>query len=64
MTTDKTRYGGWKVGQRVTREDSQKLGTIVYAESSTGKIKVKWDDGSTSYYARDKASNVKLKPTD
>jgi hypothetical protein len=39
----------WRVGQRVSRNDSQELGTIVEAD---GEIKVKWDDGRTSYYSR------------
>jgi len=57
MTQDKPRSEGWRVGQRVCREDSQELGTIVEADSY---IKVKWDSGQTSYFDRNQPSNVKL----
>ena len=57
MTEDKPRSEGWRIGQRVCREDSQELGTIVEADH---QIKVKWDGGGTSYFERDKPSNVKL----
>src|SRR4051812_2048246 len=49
-----------RVGQRVCREDSPELGTIVEED---GKIKVKWDNGQTSYFDRLQASNIKLKST-
>jgi hypothetical protein len=58
MVTDKINSEGWQVGQRVCREDTQELGTIVEADH---QIKVKWDGGRTSYFDRDKPSNVKLK---
>ena len=58
MTQDKLRSEGWRVGQRVCREDSQELGTIVEADH---QIKVRWDNGQTSYFERDQTSNVKLK---
>jgi hypothetical protein len=48
------------IGQRVSRNDSQELGTIVEA---VGEIKVKWDDGRTSYYRRHKPANVHLEET-
>ena len=57
MTTDKLWFEGWRMGQRVCREDSQDLGTIVEANSH---IKVKWDNGQTSYFDRNEPSNVKL----
>ena len=60
MPVTKSRWEGWRVGERVCREDSEKLGTIIQAASPEGKIKVKWDDGSTSYYEREKPSNVRL----
>jgi hypothetical protein len=58
MVTDKRRSEGWRVGQRVRREDSDELGTIVEED---GEIKVKWDSGRISYFDRGKHSNVKLK---
>ena len=61
MVRDKHRSDGWRVGQRVCRRDySQMFGTIIQAESTKGKIKVKWDDGGTSYFKRDEPSNVEL----
>jgi hypothetical protein len=51
---------GWRVGQRVSRKDSRALGTIVEAN---GEVKVKWDDGKTSYYRRGLPGNVKLVDT-
>jgi hypothetical protein len=58
MTTKKRKSEGWQVGQRVCREESQELGTIVEADH---QIKVKWDNGQTSYFDRDQPANVKLK---
>jgi len=46
----------WHVGQRVARTDSDHSGTIVEAD---GEIKVKWDDGRTSYYRRKVPTNIK-----
>jgi hypothetical protein len=57
MTTDKLKAEGWRVGQRVCREDSQEQGTIVEANH---QIKVKWDNGQTSYFDRNQPANVKL----
>jgi transcriptional regulator NrdR family protein len=57
MAQDKLRTEGWRVGRRVCREDTQEFGTIVEADH---QIKVKWDNGQTSYFERDKLSNVKL----
>jgi hypothetical protein len=46
----------FRVGQRVSREDAEELGTVI----ETGDmIKVKWDRGRTSYYHRNKPANVK-----
>jgi hypothetical protein len=39
-----TELAGWRAGQRVSRKDTEELGTIVEAN---GKIKVKWDGGRT-----------------
>ena len=47
----------WKVGQRVARMDRDERGTIIEAD---GQIKVKWENGQTSYFDRDKPSNVTL----
>ena len=49
----------WQVGTRVSRKDSDELGTIVEADDRT-KIKIKWDGGQTSYFRRDQRANVKL----
>jgi hypothetical protein len=47
----------WSVGQRVARKDSNELGTVVQTD---GKIKVKWDDGRTSYFIHGKRANVRI----
>jgi hypothetical protein len=49
MATAIANPADWHAGQRVARVDSCHLGTIVEAN---GEIKVKWDDGRTSYYRR------------
>ncbi|MBR1157171.1 hypothetical protein [Bradyrhizobium sp. JYMT SZCCT0428] len=46
-----------QVGQRVAREDSGEIGTIVEVD---GEIKVKWDSGRTSYYRRKKPAKIEL----
>lgn len=46
-----------KTGQRVSRIDSEELGTVVEAD---GEIKVKWDSGRTSYFHRGERVNVRL----
>ena len=43
---------------RVVRMRSEDLGTIVEVDDP---IKVKWDNGQTSYFRRDKLSDVRLK---
>ena len=51
----------WHVGQRVCRKDFEDLlGTVV---AQDGEIKVRWDDGRTSYYRRHQA-NLQLKSAD
>ncbi len=47
----------WCVGQRVARKDTDELGTVVEHD---GGIKVKWDDGKTSYYRHGQEANVQL----
>jgi hypothetical protein len=43
----------WRVGQRVCREDEPtQLGDVV--EIAPDTIKVKWDNGRTSYYRLDR----------
>jgi hypothetical protein len=49
----------WPVGQRVTRTDTSKLGTVTEAGC---RVKVKWDDGATSYYNSEQRGNVRLAP--
>jgi hypothetical protein len=46
----------WLAGQRVTRKDSDELGTVV---KINGSIKVKWDSGRTSYFRRGEPANVR-----
>jgi len=45
----------WRKGQRVCRNGTGELGTIVEAN---GQIKVKWDDGHTSYFYRNKLAKL------
>ena len=56
-----TPISGWtadRLDRRyVARTDAQEFGTIIHTD---GGIKVKWDSGQTSYFGRDKPSNVKL----
>jgi hypothetical protein len=47
-----------QTGQRVSRKDTDELGTVVEAD---GHIKIKWDGGETSYFRRGKAANVQSK---
>jgi hypothetical protein len=48
----------WPVGQRVSRKNTEELGTVI---ANDGSIKVKWDTGRTSYFRHSEAANVKLK---
>jgi photosystem II stability/assembly factor-like uncharacterized protein len=48
----------WPVGQRVSRKDTEELGTVI---GNNGSIKVKWDAGRTSYFRHGEAANIKLK---
>ena len=50
----------WCVGARVSKKRSDDSGTIV---EMTGHVKVKWDDGKTSYFRPGTLSNVRLKPS-
>ena len=45
----------WKVGRRVSRTDTEAIGTIVAIVF--GQIKVKWDSGRTSYYEMGEHTN-------
>ena len=63
MTQLKLESEGWRVGRRVQREDSDDLGVIV-DEKLDGRVKVRWDNGCTSYFKRTEPSNVKLKDDD
>lgn len=51
----------WRVGQRVGRKDTDQLGTVIEVD---GEIKVKWDDGRTSYYRHGEQANVELQRND
>jgi hypothetical protein len=48
----------WTVGQRVSRKDTDELGTVT---KINGSIKVKWDGGRTSYFQHGKPGNIRLK---
>lgn len=47
----------WLVGQRVSRKDSEELGTVI---KINGSIKVKWDGGRTSYFRHGAQANIQL----
>ena len=47
-----------RVGQRVSRKETEELGTIIEID---GKIKMKWDGGRTSHFRHGDAANVELK---
>ena len=47
----------WPLGLRVSRKDTNELGTVVEHD---GEIKVKWDDGKTSDYRHGKEANSQL----
>jgi hypothetical protein len=49
---------GWHAGQHVSRRDSDELGAVVEVDK-LGTIKVKWEDGKTSYYHLDRPGNVR-----
>ena len=46
-----------RFGQRVSRKDSDELGTVLEAKSP---IKVKWDGGRTSYFDLSRPSDLRL----
>ena len=48
-----------RVGAQVVRRRRDELGTIV---EMTGYLKVKWNDGKTSYYRPRTGYNIRLKP--
>jgi hypothetical protein len=54
---------GWRVGQRVTRKNRDELSTVAKVNQG-GTVKVKWDNGRTSYYRPDAQGNVKLAEPD
>ena len=56
MTTSTDRVL-WPIGLRVSRKDTNELGTAVEHD---GEIKVKWDDGKTSDYRHGKEANGQL----
>ena len=47
----------WPVGLRVSRKDTDELGTVVDHDS---QIKVKWDGGATSSYRHGDEAKVHL----
>jgi hypothetical protein len=47
----------WRAGVRVIRNGTEESGTIVEGD---GEIKVKWDDGRTSYYRRKVPTDIRL----
>jgi hypothetical protein len=54
-TADRTT---WKVGQRVSRKDTEELGIVTKVN---GSIKVEWDGGRTSYFRHGKPGNIRRK---
>src|SRR4051812_26031789 len=48
----------WRAGQRVSCAGNQELGIVVEAGRT---VKVKWDDGRTSYYRPEATANARLK---
>ena len=50
----------WSIGRRVSRRDGSDAGTIV--DSGNQDLKVKWDSGRTSYFQRQKLSDIVLDP--
>jgi hypothetical protein len=51
----------WRVGERVSRKNSDELGTVVKID---GKIKVRWDAGQTSYFRHGQQANVQQETVD
>lgn len=49
----------WRVGERVSRNRTDELGTVMEID---GKIKVRWDNGQTSYFRHGQQANVQLEP--
>ena len=47
----------WPVGLRVSRKDTNELGSVVEHD---GKIKVKWDSGKTSDYQHGEEASAQL----
>jgi hypothetical protein len=58
VTADRT---NWPVGQRVARKDSEDHGTVT---EQNGQIRVRWDDGRTSYFRHGRMANVQLEKID
>jgi hypothetical protein len=56
MTTSTDRVM-WPVGLRVSRKDTDELGTVVEHD---GHIKVKWDGGETSSYRHGEEAKAQL----
>jgi len=54
-----TKRHTWPVVLRVSRKDTQELGTVVEHD---GEVKMKWDGGKTSYYRHGQQANIGLKP--
>jgi hypothetical protein len=48
--------GAFQPGKRVQRNDTDDQGTVI---GLSGKLKVKWDNGSTSYFDAGKRANVR-----
>jgi hypothetical protein len=48
-----------RVGAKVARRHKDELGTVI---EMTGYLKVKWDDGKTSYYRPRSGYNIRLRP--
>lgn len=51
-----TAIGGWQVGQRIARHRDARAGSIVEVGIM---VKVKWDNGATSYYPLDAEEHIR-----
>jgi hypothetical protein len=58
LTPATANRASWRVGQRVSRKNTEEVGTVV---ENDGQIKVRWDGGRTSYFRHGETANVKLK---
>jgi hypothetical protein len=56
MTESPIKFFSWLIGERVSRKDTDEQGGVL---ETMPRLKVKWDDGATSYFRRDRPGNVR-----